>query len=135
MPADPPDAAAGGIVVYGTQWCGDCKRAKQFFGEQRVHYSFVDVDVDAEGLRYVEEVNGGKRIIPVILFADGSTLVEPSNAELAAKLELDDNGQIVLRPDRDRKRACPVSLPPSMPPERASTPWSSSVAASEGKRR
>jgi thioredoxin reductase (NADPH) len=74
------------ITVYGTSWCGDCKRAKQFFGEQRIHYHFVDVDADADGLAYVEEVNGGKRIIPVILFGDGSTLVEPSNAELAAKL-------------------------------------------------
>src|SRR5579872_5770591 len=74
------------LTVYGTQWCGDCKRAKQFFGEQRVHYRFVDVDTDEQGLAYVEEVNGGKRIIPVIVFEDGSTLVEPSNAELAAKL-------------------------------------------------
>jgi thioredoxin reductase (NADPH) len=84
-PAPQPSA---GITVYGTQWCGDCKRAKQFFGEQRVHYRFVDVDMDADGLAYVEEVNRGKRVIPVILFPDGSTLVEPSNAELAAKLEL-----------------------------------------------
>jgi thioredoxin reductase (NADPH) len=74
------------ITVYGTSWCGDCKRAKQFFGEQRIHYHFVDVDADADGLAYVEKVNGGKRIIPVILFGDGSTLVEPSNAELAAEL-------------------------------------------------
>jgi thioredoxin reductase (NADPH) len=74
------------IEVYGTQWCGDCKRAKQFFGEQRIHYRFTDVDVDADGLAYVEQVNNGKRIIPVIRFPDGSTLVEPSNAELAAKL-------------------------------------------------
>src|SRR5437764_3727356 len=76
------------IKLYGTTWCSDCKRAKQFFGEQRVHYDFVDVDADAEGMSYVEEVNGGKQVIPVILFEDGSTLVEPSNAELAAKLGL-----------------------------------------------
>ena len=74
------------IHVYGTQWCGDCKRAKQFFGEQRVHYRFTDVDADPDALAYVEQVNGGKRIIPVILFPDGSTLVEPSNAQLASKL-------------------------------------------------
>ncbi|HEV2360177.1 MAG TPA: FAD-dependent oxidoreductase [Acidimicrobiales bacterium] len=80
------------ITVYGTQWCGDCKRAKQFFGEQRIHYNFVDVDADEAGLSYVEEVNGGKRIIPVILFEDGSTLVEPSNADLAAKLGIKTSG-------------------------------------------
>lgn len=76
------------ITVYGTQWCGDCKRAKQFFGEQRVHYRFVDVDADSDGLAFVEQANDGKRVIPVIVFADGSTLIEPSNAELAAKLGL-----------------------------------------------
>ena len=76
------------ITMYGTHWCGDCKRTKRFFGEQRVHYTFVDVDMDAEGLAVVERVNGGKHIIPTLVFDDGSTLVEPSNAELAAKLGL-----------------------------------------------
>jgi thioredoxin reductase (NADPH) len=76
------------IKLYGTSWCSDCKRAKQFFGEQRVHYDFVDVDSDADGMAYVEQVNQGKQVIPVILFEDGSTLVEPSNAQLAEKLGL-----------------------------------------------
>jgi thioredoxin reductase (NADPH) len=74
------------LTVYGTAWCSDCKRAKQLLGEQRVAYDFVDIDADEAGLAYVQEVNEGKSIIPVILFDDGSTLVEPSNAELAAKL-------------------------------------------------
>ena len=77
-----------GLVVYGTSWCGDCKRTKQFLGEQRVQYTFVDVDADPDAMAYVEQVNDGKSIIPVVRFADGSTLVEPSNADLAAKLGL-----------------------------------------------
>ncbi|MCU1588338.1 MAG: hypothetical protein JWN31_1831 [Frankiales bacterium] len=74
------------LTVYGTTWCGDCKRAKQLLGEQRIAYDFIDIDTDEQGLAYVLEVNEGKSIIPVVLFEDGSTLVEPSNAELAAKL-------------------------------------------------
>src|SRR5215470_2287993 len=74
--------------MYGTTWCQDCKRAKQFFGEHRVPYAFVDVEQDADGLRYVEQVNHGKRVVPTILFQDGAILVEPSNAELAEKLGL-----------------------------------------------
>src|SRR5690242_8359250 len=74
--------------MYGTLWCSDCKRTKQFFGEQRVHYEFVDIDRDAQGLAEVERINAGKHIIPTLVFADGSTLVEPSNAELASKLGL-----------------------------------------------
>lgn len=77
------------LTVYGATWCSDCKRAKKFLGEQRVHYEWVDVEQDADGLAFVEQVNNGKRIIPTILFHDdGSTLVEPSNAELAKKLGL-----------------------------------------------
>ena len=76
------------ITVYGTPWCPDCKRAKQFLGEQRIQYHWVDIEQDAQAMTYVEEVNQGKRIVPTILFPDGSTLVEPSNADLAEKLGL-----------------------------------------------
>jgi len=77
------------LTVYGATWCGDCKRAKKFLGEQRVHYEWVDVEQDAEGLALVERVNNGKRIIPTIVFHDDdSYLIEPSNAELASKLGL-----------------------------------------------
>ena len=77
-----------GIVMYGTAWCSDCKRAKKFFGEHRVAYSFIDIDEQPEEAHIVEEANDGKRIIPTIFFEDDSVLIEPSNAELAAKLNL-----------------------------------------------
>ncbi len=81
------------IKMYGTVWCSDCKRSKKFFGEQRVHYDFIDIDEDPAGLKIVEELNEGKQIIPTIVFDDGSTLVEPSNAELAQKLGLQTKAQ------------------------------------------
>lgn len=76
------------ITVYGAYWCEDCKRAKKFLGEQRVHYDWVDIEQSAEGLALVERANNGKRIIPTIVFPDKSFLAEPSNAELAIKLGL-----------------------------------------------
>ena len=76
------------ILVYSTVWCPDCKRAKKFFGEQRVPYFNIDIEQDVEALAFVERVNDGKRIIPTIVFPDGSMLVEPSNAQLAEKLGL-----------------------------------------------
>jgi len=75
-----------GITLYGTVWCTDCKRSKKFLGEHRVHYAFVDVDSNPAGLAKVEELNQGKHVIPTIVFPDGSWLIEPSDAELAAKL-------------------------------------------------
>ena len=76
------------IVVYGAFWCPDCRRSKQFLGEHQIPYGWVNIEEDADGERQVIEINDGKRIIPTIVFADGSILVEPSNAELAAKLGL-----------------------------------------------
>lgn len=76
------------IKVYGALWCPDCRRAKQFLGEQRIDYEWIDIDEDPEAAALVREKNEGKQIIPTIIFPDGSFLAEPSNAELAAKLGL-----------------------------------------------
>jgi thioredoxin reductase (NADPH) len=74
------------IAIYGTTWCPDCRRAKQFLRDQRIPFRWVDIEHDAEGLAVVERVNAGKHIIPTIVFPDGSLLVEPTNAELARTL-------------------------------------------------
>ncbi len=76
------------IIVYSTTWCPDCKRAKKFFGEHRVPYVNIDIEEDAEGMAFVEQANQGKRVVPTILFPDGSMLMEPSNAQLAEKMGL-----------------------------------------------
>ena len=76
------------ITVYGAYWCPDCKRAKKFLGEQMVHFKWVDIEQDEQGRAYLEQINHGKRIIPTIVFSDGSFLVEPTNAELGRKLGL-----------------------------------------------
>jgi thioredoxin reductase (NADPH) len=81
------------ILVYSTIWCPDCKRAKKFFGEQRVPYVNIDIEQDPAAMAYVEKVNNGMRIIPTIVFPDGLILVEPSNAELAHKLGLQTRAQ------------------------------------------
>ena len=76
------------IKVYGAPWCPDCRRAKQFLGEQRLAYDWIDIDKDTAAAAFVREKNAGKQIIPTIVFPDGTFLVEPSNDELAAKLGL-----------------------------------------------
>ena len=76
------------IQMYGAPWCPDCKQAKQFLSEQRIPYEWRDIDRDKEAQAYVRQVNNGKQIIPTIVFPDGSVLVEPSNSELADKLNI-----------------------------------------------
>src|SRR5579859_822603 len=81
------------IKLYGTNWCSDCKRSKKFLGEQRIRYEYVNIEEDTEGQAFVQKLQDGGMTIPTIVFDDGSTLIEPSNAELATKLGLNTKAQ------------------------------------------
>jgi len=74
------------LRVIGASWCPDCKRAKTFLGQHRIEFDWVDMELDPTAQAEVERINAGKRIIPTIIFSDGSILTEPSNDELAEKL-------------------------------------------------
>ncbi len=89
------------IRVIGAAWCPDCKRAKTFLGQHRIKYQWVDMESDPLAVEEVEKLNNGKRIIPTIIFPDGSILTEPSNDELAEKLGIvraaeEDNYDLVI---------------------------------------
>jgi mycoredoxin len=74
------------ITVYGTTWCGDCKRALRVLDQHQAQYHYVDIEQDDVARSYVEQVNRGFQSVPTILFPDGSVLVEPSSSVLAQKL-------------------------------------------------
>lgn len=78
----------GKIVMYGTNWCYDTRRARAILDQNNIPYQWIDIDQDMEGRKYVEKVNRGYRSVPTIVFPDGSILVEPSNTELSRKLGL-----------------------------------------------
>ena len=75
------------IVMYGAEWCGDCRRSKRFMDGNNVAYEYINVDEDAAASDKVMEINGGMKSIPVIVFEDGTHLTEPSDIDLKAKLE------------------------------------------------
>ena len=52
-----------------------------------VKYTLIDVEEDTSAAEKVIEINGGARSIPVIVFADGTHLTEPSDNALKAKLK------------------------------------------------
>lgn len=79
-------SSADRIVLYGTPWCGDCRRARRVLDERKVAYDYIDIEQDAEAAALVERVNNGFQSVPTIVFPDGSTLTEPSNPTLIAKL-------------------------------------------------
>lgn len=75
------------ITMYGADWCGDCRRSKGYLDAHGVAYTYVDVDADAAAKEMIEKMTGAKSI-PVIVFDDGSYLIEPSNEALGAKVGL-----------------------------------------------
>ncbi|HEU5100989.1 MAG TPA: glutaredoxin domain-containing protein [Roseiflexaceae bacterium] len=75
------------ITVYGTPWCGDCRRALRVLDQHQASYMYVNIEVDDNARSYVEQVNRGFHSVPTIVFPDGSVLVEPSSMTLAQKLE------------------------------------------------
>jgi mycoredoxin len=74
------------IKMYGTAWCGDCRRAKQIFAAEGVSYEWIDLAEHPEAVALVEQINHGNRSVPTIVFPDGEVLVEPASPVLAQKL-------------------------------------------------
>jgi mycoredoxin len=77
----------GKVILYGTSWCGDCRRSRRVFAQIGTPYEDVDIDADVQAEAFVKELNRGSRSVPTIVFPDGSVLVEPGDEELAAKLK------------------------------------------------
>ena len=74
------------ITMYGADWCGDCRRSKRLFEELDIKVNHINVEVDESAAAKVQEINGGAKSIPVIVFSDGTHLTEPSDNDLKAKL-------------------------------------------------
>ena len=75
------------IMMYGADWCGDCRRSKKFLDTNKVQYTYIDVEVDLAAADKVIEITGGMKSIPVIIFPDGTHLTEPSDIDLEKKLK------------------------------------------------
>ncbi|MPM86781.1 putative glutaredoxin.1 [bioreactor metagenome] len=76
------------IKLYGTTWCGDTRRARQFFEMNNIEYEWIDIDQDEVAAEYVKSVANGYRSVPTILFPDGTILVEPSTYDLKEKTKV-----------------------------------------------
>jgi len=73
------------ITMYGADWCRDCRRTEALVNELGVEWTKVDVDASADAAAQAQAISG-RMNIPVVVFADGSHLVEPSDADVKAKL-------------------------------------------------
>lgn len=80
--------AFDGIRVLGSQFSPQSFATKEFLSRNRVPYEWVDVDSDAPARALAESLAGDVTHLPVVIFLDGTHLVAPTSAELAAKAGL-----------------------------------------------
>ncbi len=78
-------APAQRTTMFGAQWCGDCRRSKKLLDVLNVDYDYVDLESVEDGADRAHAISGCTQI-PVIVFPDGTHVVEPSDSLLHAKL-------------------------------------------------
>lgn len=88
-PLSLPDKDAPGLtetLIFGADWCRDCRRAKIVFEKAGAPFKYVDLVADPAAADIAKDISG-RTNIPVILYSDGSHQVEPSNADMQRKID------------------------------------------------
>jgi mycoredoxin len=74
------------FTMFSTPWCGYCHRLKSQLDREGIAFDVVDIEQHPEAAQTVEQANGGNQTVPTLLFADGSTLTNPSVKQVKEKL-------------------------------------------------
>ncbi|MEZ3160287.1 glutaredoxin domain-containing protein [Microbacterium sp. BWT-B31] len=77
--------ASSTITVFGADWCRDCIRTKSQLDGLGIQYTYVDLVADPAAADVAREISG-RTNIPVVVYPDSTHHVEPSNADVEAKL-------------------------------------------------
>jgi thioredoxin reductase (NADPH) len=77
-----------GLRVIGHRWSLKDHQVRDFLSRNHVPYRWVDVAAGGEALKLLSDHQLDATRLPVVLFADGSTLVEPMLEDLASRVGL-----------------------------------------------
>jgi thioredoxin reductase (NADPH) len=77
-----------GIRVLGLRWSPKCHQVKDFLGRNQVPYQWLDVEASEEARQLLSQGEEGRCRLPLVLFPDGTRLVEPTNLDVAQKIGL-----------------------------------------------
>ena len=77
-----------GIRIVGARWSPISHDVRDFLARNQIPYRFLDVEREPDAAGIVNDATGGAGTVPVVLFPDGSTLVQPLHVELANKVGL-----------------------------------------------
>lgn len=74
------------FTLYSTPWCGYCHRLKGQLEREGIDFVEVDIEQQPDAAFVVEQANRGNQTVPTLVFADGTALINPSLAQVKAKL-------------------------------------------------
>jgi thioredoxin reductase (NADPH) len=77
-----------GIRVVGHQLSAHSHQVKDFLSRNLVPYQWLDVGIDEEASHLLELSDSDDSQLPLVLFADGPYLVQPTNVQLAERIGL-----------------------------------------------
>ncbi len=77
---------SGPLTMYTTSWCGFCRNLKSQLARSGVEVTEIDIERDQTAAEYVMSVNGGTQTVPTVVLPDGTALVNPSAAQIRARL-------------------------------------------------
>ena len=77
-----------GIRVIGNRWSPDSHQVKDFLARNQVPYEWLDIESSQEAQKLVEYADCDHLNLPLVLFSDGSSLLQPNNVQLAEKIGL-----------------------------------------------
>jgi mycoredoxin len=73
------------IIMYGTNWCPDCWRAKSFLRARGVAFREVNIEEDPSAEEIVLKANNGKRTVPTLEVGGRYFACSPFDAEQLAE--------------------------------------------------
>ena len=47
------------IIVYATDWCGDCKRSRYYLDQAHIPYQYINIEENEEAMAEVIKINNG----------------------------------------------------------------------------
>ena len=77
-----------GIRVIGNRWSPDSHQVKDFLARNQVPYEWLDIESSEEAQKLVEYADCDRLNLPLVLFSDGASVLQPSNVQLAEKIGL-----------------------------------------------
>jgi thioredoxin reductase (NADPH) len=78
-----------GIRVVGNRWSPFSHQVKDFLARNQIPYQWLDIELEPEAEKLVEYAEAdGRQQLPLVLFPDGSRLIQPSNLAIAEKIGL-----------------------------------------------